>query len=481
LGFSIYNTEAVEKLIKEQPALLPSQLDEAKDLKWNQQKVSSAITQGIIQGESIPNIANRLKTVVGMDRSAAIRNARTATTGAENAGRVDSYVEAESKGIDMEQEWMAVLDMRTRSEHRQLDGQTCPVHGAFEIDGEKIRYPGDPTAPGYLVYNCRCRIVAKIKGIEYKDNRWSKLPEGMTYDEWKNYKQETKQTAKVSKKKAPATTEDANKELKNLLKTNYENHRILNNTSSVPIAKFGDDIPGFMTADYGKLSVETANTFNKALSNLMEEYDAPLTSVRVMTKMEYFASQHSFAYVYHDYTVDNATLVINPIKCKNLQDMTNRIIELADNGYSVAISAEKASEYVITHEFAHTVINMRDQLKDKTNWVNSDYDKIRKARKEIEPIYERYMAETESLTRTAKDNELKYLTSKDPKAMQEYADKSIKAYDDLGKVKLSDYSMTDIDEFMAESFTNEKIGIKSNPYSKEVKEVLDKYFRRSKK
>jgi hypothetical protein len=124
-----------------------------------------------------------------MDRSAAIRNARTATTGAENAGRVDSYVEAESKGIELEQKWEAVLDMRTRSEHRQLDGQTCPVHGAFEIDGEQIRYPGDPEAPGYLVYNCRCQLVAEIKGIEYKGKRWDRLPDGMSYEEWRGRKE----------------------------------------------------------------------------------------------------------------------------------------------------------------------------------------------------------------------------------------------------------------------------------------------------
>lgn len=188
LGFSLYNTKATERLIKDQPALLPTQLDEDRDLKWNRQKVSSVITQGILQGESIPNISKRLRTVVGMDRTASIRNARTATTSAENAARNDSYAEAESKGIELEKEWLAVLDLRTRYEHRQLDRQTCHVHGAFEIDGEQIRFPGDPEAPGYLVYNCRCRLVSSIKGIEYKSKRWSRLPEGMSYEEWKDYK-----------------------------------------------------------------------------------------------------------------------------------------------------------------------------------------------------------------------------------------------------------------------------------------------------
>ena len=188
LGFSIYDHKSVEKLIKNQPALLPTQLDKDRDLKWNRQKVSSAITQGILQGESIPNIGKRLQKVVGMDKTASIRNARTATTGAENAGRIDSYEEAESKGVELEKKWVATLDQRTRSEHRQLDGQVCPIHDKFKVDGEEIEYPGDPTAAGYLVYNCRCTLVAEVKGIEYKDVRRNKLPEGMTYETWQKSK-----------------------------------------------------------------------------------------------------------------------------------------------------------------------------------------------------------------------------------------------------------------------------------------------------
>jgi SPP1 gp7 family putative phage head morphogenesis protein len=188
LGFSLYDHKSVEKLIKDQSALLPTQLDEARDLKWNRQKVSSAITQGILQGESIPNIGKRLRKVVGMDKTASIRNARTATTGAENAGRVDSYKDAEKKGVELEKKWIATLDQRTRSEHRQLDGQTRPIHDKFKVDGEEIGYPGDTTAAGYLVYNCRCTIVAEVEGIKYKDVRRSRLPKEMSYETWQKAK-----------------------------------------------------------------------------------------------------------------------------------------------------------------------------------------------------------------------------------------------------------------------------------------------------
>ena len=40
------------------------------------------------------------------------------------------------------------------------------------------------------------------------------------------------------------------------------------------------------------------------------------------------------------------------------------------------------------------------------------------------------------------------------------------------------YTSEELDEFMAEAFTNEKIGVASNPYAKEVLAILDKYFKR---
>ena len=88
-SFTLYNHAAVERLIKENPNLLPlnPNLDIPKDLRWNQQHINSAITQGILQGKSIPDIAKDLQRVTGMDESAAIRNARTAMTGAQNAGK----------------------------------------------------------------------------------------------------------------------------------------------------------------------------------------------------------------------------------------------------------------------------------------------------------------------------------------------------------------------------------------------------------
>ena len=190
-SFSLYDHATVENLMKENPEVIPkARLDIPKDRLWNRQKLTSAITQGILTGESIPDIAKRLRGVADMNEHAAIRNARTYTTAAENKGRVDSYERALAMGIKLKQEWMASLDMRTRASHRLLDGEKVEVGKKFS---NGCRYPGDPEGKPWEIYNCRCTLVAVIEGFDDSaEERFSRLPKGMSYNEWKRDKQKDK-------------------------------------------------------------------------------------------------------------------------------------------------------------------------------------------------------------------------------------------------------------------------------------------------
>lgn len=184
MNFTMYDHRTVERMLLDDPDLLPApKVDIPADLRWNKQHINNAVLQGILQGESIDHLAKRLQTVSDMNNRAAVRNARTAVTGAENAGRVDSYKHAHSMGINLEQEWLATLDGRTRDSHRHLDGERVVVGKKFS---NGCRFPGDPEGPPREVWNCRCTLVAAIKGIDQsKAPRASKLG-SMTYEEWKN-------------------------------------------------------------------------------------------------------------------------------------------------------------------------------------------------------------------------------------------------------------------------------------------------------
>lgn len=159
-GFTLYDKQTVARLVKENPELLPApSVDIAKDFRWNRQKITSAITQAILQGESIPNVAKRLQRVADMDNAAAVRNARTAMTSAQNAGRQETYNQAMRMGLKLQKEWVATLDGRTRHEHGAADGQRVGLDEPFVIGGYKMMFPGDSSAPGRLVYNCRCTMI----------------------------------------------------------------------------------------------------------------------------------------------------------------------------------------------------------------------------------------------------------------------------------------------------------------------------------
>ncbi len=91
-------------------------------------------------------------------------------------------------GIKLKKEWLATLDGRTRHEHRILDGQKVDTDKPFKVGGKEIMYPGDPTAPAHLVYNCRCTLIAALDGADEVETAHRRDKDGvgrdMTYEEW---------------------------------------------------------------------------------------------------------------------------------------------------------------------------------------------------------------------------------------------------------------------------------------------------------
>lgn len=197
-NYTLYNADAVKSLLKEDPKLLPPRkVPFPENVAWNKKRVQATMLQGILQGQSIPAMAKNLAGVSDGNLNAAIRNARTMATAAQNAGRQEAYIRAKEKGARIRKTWLATLDMRTRHEHRILDGQTVEVDEPFVVEGEEIMYPGDPTAPAHLVYNCRCRTITKVEGFERDvqgfDLRSDPDVDGMSYEEWKEDRTEKPQ------------------------------------------------------------------------------------------------------------------------------------------------------------------------------------------------------------------------------------------------------------------------------------------------
>ena len=166
-SFALVDADTVKNLATTDKSLLPyKQLDEKTDILWNVKKLNAEVLQGILQGEPMDKIASRLSKVTGMNETAAIRNARTMVTGAENKGRQDSYKRAEKDGIIMKREWLATNDSRTRHWHAELDGVEVDIDEPWENEFGKIMFPGDPSADPANTYNCRCSMAAKVIGFK---------------------------------------------------------------------------------------------------------------------------------------------------------------------------------------------------------------------------------------------------------------------------------------------------------------------------
>ena len=151
-SFTLVDADTVRNLAVTDTSLLPyKKIDPSKDIPWNMKKINAETLQGILQGESMDKIAKRLRNVQEMNKTQAIRSARTIVTGAENKGRQDSYKRAEADGIILQKEWIATNDSRTRHSHAALDGAIVDQDKKFE---NGLMYPGDPSGRPEEVYNC---------------------------------------------------------------------------------------------------------------------------------------------------------------------------------------------------------------------------------------------------------------------------------------------------------------------------------------
>ena len=192
-SFTLVDADTVRNLAVTDTSLLPyKDIDPKKDIPWNMKKINAETLQGILQGESMDKIAKRLRNVQEMNKTQAIRSARTIVTGAENKGRQDSYARAEADGIILQKEWLATNDGRTRHSHAALDGAIVDQDKKFD---NGLMYPGDPSGRPEEVYNCRCTLVSKVNGFkkvqvqkamaekqieEPKTQEWDNLPDNVT-------------------------------------------------------------------------------------------------------------------------------------------------------------------------------------------------------------------------------------------------------------------------------------------------------------
>lgn len=178
----------------------PGDVDEERDEEWNDKSIRKFIQTGVLLGLGTEALARYIVSgVTGRNRESMMRKLFDIISGANEEGRQIAMTTATGHGAEIEKQWVATLDFKTRDAHRQLDGKRVPVDEPFYVDGEEIRFPRDPQAPAYLRCNCRCAIRRtrakwadsgyRRENIRDEDGVKPVIP-WTSYEEWYKMKQQ---------------------------------------------------------------------------------------------------------------------------------------------------------------------------------------------------------------------------------------------------------------------------------------------------
>lgn len=158
------------------------------------QEATTALLQGAFRGEGYAKVAKRVGELTEANYKQALRIARTEGGRLQSAAKQRSYVEAKSKGIDIQKRWLSTLDKKTRHSHQELDGQTVDVEEQFEYKG---LHADAPRLFGVAEQdiNCRCTTITVVNDIApdvRKDSESGDIIDYANYNDWavaKGYKQ----------------------------------------------------------------------------------------------------------------------------------------------------------------------------------------------------------------------------------------------------------------------------------------------------
>lgn len=144
--------------------------DQVGDHLWATAR--SELVEGFEAGESIPQLAERLRASAGVTARTGVLVARTQVIEASNAG---SFEVAQASDLALIKEYMATPDLRTRPTHLAADGQRVPIKEPFIIGGFPAMFPAASTLPPAERLNCRCSL-----GYLLPDRAIAQMKENLT-------------------------------------------------------------------------------------------------------------------------------------------------------------------------------------------------------------------------------------------------------------------------------------------------------------
>ena len=126
-------------------------------LKTSKKRLAKIIQTGMNNGDSHKEIALQLKRkgkIESINRARRIARTETHTAAVRS---VDAGLK--STGVQMEKEWFAAGDARTRKAHNDANEERVMQDQYFIETGEEMMLPGDMAGSAWNVVNCRCIVL----------------------------------------------------------------------------------------------------------------------------------------------------------------------------------------------------------------------------------------------------------------------------------------------------------------------------------
>jgi hypothetical protein len=385
------------------------------------------------QGEKVK--AKMLKTQ--FNRYSTYQAKRLVRTEATNAANYATIVSAQSvfDGRDLMKTWHTSIDGRERASHGAANGQTVPNAGKFSVQGQFLKWAGDPAGSASNVINCRCGVSVFPKpNAQTTGENITDIGFGVAQAQVQSAITDALLTSPEVLAPIAEQIIDGTFNAKTIDEARIQAKTILENA--------GLKIRDVETA--ADFSVAEFNAYNKQLNNLTNEYKLDsLHNTKLNIPLKYDSTGNSYGYVK---TINGNLLEIN---FGNTTDsIFNRTRNLAEQRFSTRFKSDVSEVNnkiaTLTHEFAHCMITR-----------HAEYRTVKG---------QEYYEELKALKRQYNGEKLRLRRRNN---IEEY-----------NKIWLGDYAETNVDEFMAEGFTEFKLSDNPSKYAIKIGELINKYFKK---
>ena len=367
--------------------------------------------------------------------SQAKRLIRTESTNAANMATLQSATDMFGQD-NLQKEWMTAVDGRERAAHRSADGQIVDFKERFLVGGEQLFNPGDPAGSAKNVVNCRCSTAPFPK----EDAQAAGTIEGFG----------------VNAPGLPSGTKPPKVPTQSVLRTPKPVREA--------VEEVVDELPDVTSIKDGKI----------VISQIFRNAGLPIKNSIISSAMEL---------PFFNKSIKQLKKLTNKYKINSLKNTSgypNVIFRTTKGAYGY-VERYGLGNRLKTMNFGHQTNSLKSRtrviLKDQRNRMpNSPVDAINLELSTVTHEFAHVISSSTSFADTAFFDELKEMRNLYNQEIRKYSvQKNYKAFNET---YLGTYANHDIDEFLAEAFTEYELSNKPSKYARLVGELVEKYYKK---